>query len=1159
MHIPRHETGQQDTLVVFLQDPVSGISMKEHTILSTLMATNFMVSGLVADSIEQQKIESLVSEFEALVPETKRQFLIEVIMAIGVGLGTTPLEMYESIIRTYRLMAAKGRQLPVSTILRASVIFLQILWFMVKKCRKLPDELKPYVQNIDVAKATHELHMLRLMQGKLKELFVRYNYLLYSVDWCSCNTGSKYSAVFSRGLQQVPVVENYWVQCCNQYIEDFSLQNLGNQKPATGSEIDATNQLNESSPGVISPETAAINDIACSPAALAYRFLWNIPYYLPPFYYQSDSKIGSLQNQRMPTPRNSQYYGQQGVLQQSFSVIKKYVLSLHPTACAIDLMIGYVDYMYDCMMDPTYVSRYYKTPLTISSLFTVQEYGLTELKNCWIYLAYCKIEFLANFGINLHDITIVNTISTLKVTDEEIKVIITVAELINSAWSRLSDLKLLHAHVQYRGKRQQVLMERKEYNCANTINTIQLTRILIPIFQQLTLMLEKMYNKRPNAYTVNDMGSLLFPTNTVIQQRDFKIHPVLEERWNAYFVHAMPWQAVIPLFSDDFLYNFDLLQRPRRVPTPDQIALAIKQFSVIIKDRWSSILQIVSAPISSEFIDERYRLLIYGLITERTLLSNLNEQYYNHDLNSIIDISRNIMKSSRSHVRLIASKAHPENRISEILNQDVLPYSSPIQLPYHQSYSFNGRSVSTGSLPSISSAPYSYPTKMPGNFGPNSTPQQYKYTGEYLDATIYSQDRYQYQQGVSGGGSKILYGTSGTNSLYYGKQNRPSDYYQQSDIATGARYQGWYPNMYPVSRYDSLPIRPGNSHLISTAYGPSNIQHQAEQSAFMHQQSPNPQYPLAGPRAASAPLYNIRPTRYSNITQEYAGYKSPPYTSLPYYQTKNKYVNGFAPQKTVEQLIWDTPLTNFGSTMRSIGFSINGTVLKSHAIYAEELTISSYKETFSGVLKLLNRLFPNMITKKSNSESSERVLFEHIATLYSQDNLFFNKPLDEESLKYALAYMCLVRESPLREDEFMIQTDKLINRINHIVSKCPGILGTTDGDTLSIMRMFCEKFAQIAQLQKTEIEYPIVIGVGRDCAGFFLNQAYCCAYELRASYVEDQNMSPSLIKKMLEMLDVCMQVMSISEIFSFPSSNLRKKLLFILFINNILKNSALKG
>lgn len=196
--------------------------MKEHTILSALMSSNFMVSGLVTDSVEQQKIESLVSDFETLIPEHNRQLLIEIIMSIGVGLGTTPLEMYENIIRTYLLMTTKDRSLPVSTILRASVTFLQILWLMVKKCRKLPDELRPYVQNTDISKATHDLYLLRILQGKLKELSVRYNYLLFSFDWCLCNTGSKYATVFSRGIQQVPVVENYWLQCCNQYIEDFS-------------------------------------------------------------------------------------------------------------------------------------------------------------------------------------------------------------------------------------------------------------------------------------------------------------------------------------------------------------------------------------------------------------------------------------------------------------------------------------------------------------------------------------------------------------------------------------------------------------------------------------------------------------------------------------------------------------------------------------------------------------------------------------------------------------------------------------------------------------------------------------------------------------------------------------------------------------------------
>lgn len=122
---------------------------------------------------------------------------------------------------------------------------------------------------------------------------------------------------------------------------------------------------------------------------------------------------------------------------------------------------------------------------------------------------------------------------------------------------------------------------------------------------------------------------------------------------------------MVPSFSDEFLFNFDLLQRLRRVPNPEQIVFAIKQFLVIIKDKWPSILPIISMPVSAEFVKERHRLLLYGLATERILLSNLNEQYYNHDLNSVLDISRNIMQDSKSHVRFIALKAHPETALAK--------------------------------------------------------------------------------------------------------------------------------------------------------------------------------------------------------------------------------------------------------------------------------------------------------------------------------------------------------------------------------------------------------------------------------------------------------------------------------------------------------------
>lgn len=1153
MYIPQREAGQQDLLAVFLQDPVSGISMKEHTILSALMSSNFMVSGLVTDSVEQQKIESLVSDFETLIPEHNRQLLIEIIMSIGVGLGTTPLEMYENIIRTYLLMTTKDRSLPVSTILRASVTFLQILWFMVKKCRKLPDELRPYVQNTDISKATHDLYLLRILQGKLKELSVRYNYLLFSFDWCLCNTGSKYATVFSRGIQQVPVVENYWLQCCNQYIEDFSLQNLTTPRAASNPETDTANTSNEGLQEPVSPETAAINDVACSPAALAYRLLWNISYYLPPFYYTTNShtQASSLINPRMLPSRSSQYYGQQGTLQQSFSTIKQYVLRIHPSACAIDLMIEYVDYMYDCMMDPTYASRYYSTPLTMRSLFTVQEYGLTDLKNCWLYLTYCKIEFLEKFGLNLHDIAALKASSAPQVAEEDVKIVMTVAELIHSAWSKLSDLKVLHAYVRYRGKYQQLLMDKKEYNCSHTTNPIQLAKILLPIFQQLTLMLEKAYNKFPNACTNTDTCNLLFPTHTLTQRCDVKLHPVLKERWNAYYVHAIPWQAVVPLFSDEFLFNFDLLQRLRRVPSSEQITFAIKQFSALIKDRWPSILQAIRAPVTAEFIKERHRLLIYGLATERILLSNLNEQYYNHDLNSVIDISRNIMQASRSHVRLIALKAHPENRLNEIFSVDVPPYSPSIQTTCTQPTAFGAMPTSTGytHTPGTSgpTPPYQMGPRI-GQFGPSSAPQSHRQPGEYHDATAYPQEKLQYPQGVPGG-PRAPYGAVGGNR-YYGRQGRGMEPYQRTDMLPAPRYPGVHSQTYPPpTRYDPFTMRTG-AYPHSNGYGPASMSYQAEQGSLMHQRLLTQQYPLAGARAASAPESQLCPGQYHALNQDHLGYQSSsPYLNMPYYQAQPPSHFGITPQRSYSQL--HSNASPFGAGWESIGYSSNAAAMPTKS-FGDELSVSSYKETLSVILKLLNKLFPSVVNKKNNLEGSERALFEHIAGLYSQDNLFFEKPLTEDSWRYALGYMSLIREQPLREDELMIQRNILITRINHITSKWSGILGALEDNAFSVLQAFCKKFEQIVQTKKNDIDYHMIVRVGKDCAAFFLSQAYYYAFELRRTYIENRSMpSSSLMKKMNEMLDLCMQILPVSEILSSADVHLRRQLLLALFIKNL--------
>lgn len=1155
MYIPQRETGKQDLLAVFLQDPVSGISMKEHTILSTLMSTNFVVSGLVADSIEQQKLESLVSDFEALVPEGNRQLLVEVIMSIGVGLGTTPLEMYESIIRTYCLIATKDRYLPISTILQASVTFLQILWLMVKKCRKLPDELKPYVQTTDISRATHDLYLLRILQGKLKELSVRYNYLLFSFDWCSCNTRSKYGTVFSRGLQQVPVVENYWLQCCNQYTEDFSLQSLVTHKPASNSETGANKPPTEGVQEPVSPETAAINDIACSPAALSYRFLWNISYYLPPFYYSSspNARIGSSTNARIPLSRSSQYYRQQGTLQQGFNTIKQYILTVHPTACAIDLTIDYIDYMYSCMMDPTYVSRYSSTPLTMCSLFTVQEYGLTDLKNCWLYLTYCKIEFLEKFGLNLQDIVALKNNPTARITDNDIKIITTIAELIHSAWSKLSDLKLLHAYVQYRGRYQQVLMDKKEYNCAHTTNTIQLTKILLPIFQQLTTVLEKAYNKPPNCAD-NDAGNLLFPTHTLIQQRDIKIHPGLEERWNAYYVHAIPWQAVVPSFSDEFLFNFDLLQRLRRVPNPEQIVFAIKQFLVIIKDKWPSILPIISMPVSAEFVKERHRLLLYGLATERILLSNLNEQYYNHDLNSVLDISRNIMQDSKSHVRFIALKAHPENRLSEIFSTDISSYSSSIQATYTQSQASGNRSASVGYAPGAPGAilPHHMTPKL-GQYGSGNTPQHYKHSGEYHDTMFCPQERLQYQQGMPGS-SGMPYGASGNNRGYGRIKQGAMEYYQRGDVTSTPRYPGMQPQYHPPTRYDPLAARP-SAYLKPNVYGPPSMPYQAEQGSLMHQQPPNQHYPLAAPRAASAPGSHMRFGQYPAFNQEHLGYQnSSPYLSMPYYQTQTPSHFSFVSHKSYSRPYADA--TSFGPAWEG---HTDITTTGSNRPSGDELSISSYRETLSAVLKLLNRLFPSVVNRKNNLEGSERALFEHMAALYFQDNLFFEKPLNEDAWRYALGYMSLVREQPLREDELIIQANVLINRINHVTNKCPGIIDTPEEHNVSVLQAFCKKFDQFVQVKKNEIDHHIIIKVGKDCAAFFLSQAYCCAFELRKSYIETRGMSSSLIKKMNEMLELCTQILPISEVLSSTDVHLRKQLLLVLLIKNLFEQQQSKA
>lgn len=286
----------------------------------------------------------------------------------------------------------------------------------------------------------------------------------------------------------------------------------------------------------------------------------------------------------------------------------------------------------------------------------------------------------------------------------------------------------------------------------------------------------------------------MFPTHTLTQRCDVKLHPVLKERWNAYYVHAIPWQAVVPLFSDEFLFNFDLLQRLRRVPSSEQITFAIKQFSALIKDRWPSILQAIRVPVTAEFIKERHRLLIYGLATERILLSNLNEQYYNHDLNSVIDISRNIMQASRSHVRLIALKAHPENRLNEIFSVDVPPYSPSIQTTCTQPTAFGAMPTPTGytHTPGTSgpTPPYQMGPRI-GQFGPSSAPQSHRQPGEYHDATAYPQEKLQYPQGHRGG-PRAPYGAVGGNR-YYGRQGRGMEPYQRTDMLPAPRYPGYTP------------------------------------------------------------------------------------------------------------------------------------------------------------------------------------------------------------------------------------------------------------------------------------------------------------------------------------------------------------------------------
>lgn len=294
--------------------------------------------------------------------------------------------------------------------------------------------------------------------------------------------------------------------------------------------------------------------------------------------------------------------------------------------------------------------------------------------------------------------------------------------------------------------------------------------------------------------------------------------------------------------------------------------------------------------------------------------------------------------------------------------------------------------------------------------------------------------------------------------------------------------------------------------------------------------------------------------QYPAFNQEHLGYQnSSPYLSMPYYQTQTPSHFSFVSHKSYSRPYADA--TSFGPAWEG---HTDITTTGSNRPSGDELSISSYRETLSAVLKLLNRLFPSVVNRKNNLEGSERALFEHMAALYFQDNLFFEKPLNEDAWRYALGYMSLVREQPLREDELIIQANVLINRINHVTNKCPGIIDTPEEHNVSVLQAFCKKFDQFVQVKKNEIDHHIIIKVGKDCAAFFLSQAYCCAFELRKSYIETRGMSSSLIKKMNEMLELCTQILPISEVLSSTDVHLRKQLLLVLLIKNLFEQQQSK-